>query len=691
MRKFLPLLAASTALAACASTGRPPAGAGEPAAVAAAAESDAEAPADRPQIGSFGFDEAGMDRSVAPGENFYRFANGTWAKNTAIPSDRSNYGMFTLLDDLSRQRTREILDEVKGDPNSKIGNAYAAYLDEAAIESRGLAPIEPWLGRIRGLKSKAGYASLAAEADRNGVPGPVGGYVGQDDKDPERYAYSLYQAGLGMPDRDYYLSQDSKLAETRAAYLKHLTNVLTLAGETDPAARAKAILAFETEIAKAHWTQVESRDATKVYNKMTMAALARSAPGFDFAAYARGVGANVDDLIVNQPSAMKGIAAAIDRAPLQVLRDQLLVRSLDNYSDYLPKRFDQEAFSFYGTVLSGTPEQEPRWKRGVTFVTAALSDEVSKIYVQRYFPPETKAAADKLVRNVIAAMDRRIDQLEWMAPATKTAAHAKLAAFTPKIGYPDRWRDFSGLRIRGDDPLGNAIRSANFAHEYNVGKLGQPIYRWEWGMTPMEINAYANFGMVEIVFPAAILQPPFFDPNADDAVNYGGIGAVIGHELSHHFDDQGAKYNREGRLVDWWTRQDVSNFESRLSALGSQYDSYEPLPGMHVQGKLTMGENVADLAGLTVAYDAWKASLNGAEPRVIDGFNGDQRFYLGWAQVWRRNYREANLRQRLLTDPHSPSEQRVAVVRNLDPWYGAFKVQPGQSLYVAPAQRVRIW
>ncbi|HEX8062315.1 MAG TPA: M13 family metallopeptidase [Allosphingosinicella sp.] len=692
MRKFLPLLAASTALAACASGNAPPAGPSETATVAAAAEGPAAPPeADRPQIGSFGFDEAGMDRSAAPGDNFYRFANGTWAKNTPIPSDRSNYGMFTLLDDLSRQRTREILDGVKDDPDSKIGNAYSAYLDEAAIEARGLAPIEPWLAQIRGLKAKSGYAALAAAADRNGIPGPVGGYVGQDDKDPERYAYSMYQAGLGMPDRDYYLSQDAKLAETRAAYLKHLTNVLTLAGEADAAARAKAILAFETEIARAHWTQVESRDATRIYNKMTLAALARSAPGFDFAAYSRGVGADVSDLIVNQPSAMKGIAAAIGRAPLQVLKDQLLVRSLDNYSDYLPRRFDQEAFSFYGTVLSGTPEQEPRWKRGVTFVTNALSDEVSKIYVQRYFPPETKAAADRLVRNVIAAMDRRIDRLEWMAPATRTAAHAKLAAFTPKIGYPDRWRDFSGLQIRRDDPLGNAMRSAHFEHEYNVGKLGKPIYRWEWGMTPMEINAYANFGMVEIVFPAAILQPPFFDPKADDAVNYGGIGAVIGHKLSHHFDDQGAKYNREGRLVDWWTPQDVTAFQSRLDALGAQYDAYEPLPGMHVQGKLTMGENVADLAGLTVAYDAWRQSLGGAEPRVIDGFTGDQRFYLGWAQVWRRNYREANLRQRLLTDPHSPSEQRVAVVRNLDPWYSAFKVQPGQALYVAPAQRVRIW
>jgi putative endopeptidase len=320
-----------------------------------------------------------------------------------------------------------------------------------------------------------------------------------------------------------------------------------------------------------------------------------------------------------------------------------------------------------------------------------MGEEVGKVYVARYFPPETKAAADALVRNVIAAMGRRIDQLSWMTPEAKTKAHAKLAAFTPKIGYPDRWRDYSGLEVRADDLLGNAMRARNFEHEYQLGKLGKPIYRWEWQMTPMEINAYANFGMVEIVFPAAILQPPFFDPHADPAVNYGGIGAVIGHELSHHFDDQGAKYNSEGRMVDWWTPQDVKNFEALTGRLATQYDAYEPLPGLHVQGRLTLGENIADLAGLTVAHDAYRASLEGKPAPVIDGFTGDQRFYLGWAQVWRRNYREPNLRQRLMTDPHSPSEQRVAVVRNLDPWYQAYPIAQGQTLFLTPEQRVRIW
>ena len=678
-------LAATTILAGCNTV---PAAFSPPPQVS---QAPSASPTQRPQIGDYGFDAAGMERGVNPGDNFYQFANGRWARETVIPADKSNYGSFNLLDDLSKQRTHEILDQVAADPNSKIGGAYTAFLDTAAIEAKGLAPIRPWLGDIAAVSSKAELAPLYARAAALGVSTPFASYVGQDDKDPETYVLGVSQSGLGMPDRDYYLSKDAKLADTRAKYLAHLTATMTLAGQPNAAARAAAILAFETGLATVHWTRVDSRDADKTYNKLTVAELARTAPGFDFRSMFVANGTNVDHVIVAQPSAIGGTARLIAATPLAVLKDQLLVRSLDSYAAYLPAAFDKENFAFYGTVLSGTPEQQVRWKRGVEFTTAALGDEVSKIYVQRYFPPETKAAADKLVKNVIAAMDRRIDTLEWMKPETKVRAHAKLAAFTPKIGYPDRWRDFSGLEIRRDDALGNAMRSARFEHAYNVGKLGQPIYRWEWGMTPMEVNAYANFGMVEIVFPAAILQPPFFDPNADAAVNYGGIGAVIGHELSHHFDDQGAKYDSSGKLVKWWTPADTTAFQSRLDALGKQYDAYEPLPGVHVQGKLTMGENVADLAGLAVAHDAYLASLNGASAPLIDGTTGDQRFYLGWAQVWRRNYREANLRQRLLTDPHSPSEQRGNIVRNMDPWYSAFGAQPGQKLYLAPTERVRIW
>lgn len=645
----------------------------------------------KPTFGDFGFDETGMDRAIAPGDDFYGYANGTWAKNTPIPADKSNYGAFNLLADLSQERTQGILKEAQNDPNSKIGTTYATYLDTATIDAKGLAPIKPWLDQIKSVKNKAGLAALYAQADRNGVGVPFGAGVGQDDKEPESYALFLNQRGLGMPDRDYYLSKDPKLAETKAAYLKHLTNVLTLAGEPNPAARAAAIVAFETKIAEVHWTRVESRDSNKTYNKMTVAALQKSAPGFDFKGYFAGIGAPVDSVVVAQPSAVTGIARLIAATPVSVLTDQLLVRSLDSFADVLPSAFDQEHFAFFGTVLSGQPEQEARWKRGVDFTTGVLADEVSKLYVARYFPPETKAAADRLVKNVIAAMDARIEQLDWMAPETKVKAHAKMAAFVPKIGYPDRWKDYSSLSIVAGDAFGNNLRANQWAHEENVGHLGKPLQRWEWGMTPMTVNAYANPGMVEIVFPAAILQPPFFDPNADDAVNYGGIGAVIGHEISHHFDDQGANYDMHGRLTEWWTPADTKAFKARTDALVAQYDQYEPLPGMHVKGALTLGENVADLAGLTVAYDAYHKALGGKDAPVIDGTSGDQRFYLGWAQVWRRNYREANLRQRLLTDPHSPSIQRTWVVRNLDPWYNAYNPAPDAKMALPPEKRVRIW
>jgi putative endopeptidase len=680
MFRIFTLALASTALAGSAVLTLPAAPATAQAAAAA-----------KPQFGTFGLDVAGMDRAVAPGDDFFGFASGTWARNTPIPPDKARYGMFNVLDDLSRERTRGIIEEQAKDPNSKIGAAYLSFMDETAVESKGLTPLQPWLRQVRTVRSKAGLAPLYARAEQIGVPQPFRMFVAQDRKAPDRYVLSMSQGGLGMPDRDYYLSSDPKLVETRTKYLQHLTNVLTLAGEKDAAARASAILDLETKVARAHWTRAESRDANKTYNKMSLAQLGKTAPGFGFATLVHGIGAKVSEVIVAQPSAFTGEAAAIARAPFSVLKDQLLVRSIDGYAAYLPKRFDQERFSFFGTVLTGTPEQEARWKRAVNFTVGTMGDDVSRLYVVKYFPPETKAAADKLVRNIIAAMDRRIDKLEWMSAGTRAKAHAKLAAFTPKIGYPTRWRDMSGLVIKRDDLVGNAMRSARFEHAYELGKLDGPIRRWEWGMTPMQINAYANFGMVEIVFPAAILQPPFFDPNADPAVNYGGIGAVIGHELSHHFDDQGAKYDLSGKLIDWWTPGDSKQFTMRLDKYEQQINAYEPLPGIHVNGKLTMGENVADLAGVTVAHDAYIASLNGAQPPVIEGMTADQRFYLGWAQVWRCNMREPALRQQLLTDPHSPCPVRTDVVRNMDPWYDAFGAKAGQKLYLAPADRVRIW
>ena len=667
------------------STAKKPSGAAVGAVAAAPAGTTGQ-----PQIGPWGFDLAGMDRSVAPGDDFYAYAGGTWGKATAIPADKSSYGAFDTLADLSRERTRGILEAAKGD---KIGAAYATYLDTAAIEAKGLTPAKPWFGKVKALSSKVGYPALVAEADRNGVGTPFGGGVGQDAKNPETYVVGIRQSGLGLPDRDYYLNpkNDPKLAEAKAAYQAHIAKMFTLAGEPDADARAKAIVDFETQIAQVSWTRIDSRNADKTYNKMTVAELQQAAPGFDFAAYLRAGATPVDTVVVAQPSAVTGIAKLIADTPLAVLKDQLLLRSLDAYADVLPRAFDQEQFAFYGTVLNGTPQQEERWKRAVGWTSGALSDDVSKLYVAQYFPPATKAAADALVRNVIAAMNNRIDKLTWMEPATKAKAHAKLAAFTPKIGYPSRWRDYSSLTITPGDAFGNELRASQWRHDYNVGHLGKPLQRWEWGMTPMTVNAYANFGMVEIVFPAAILQPPFFDPNADPAVNYGGIGAVIGHEMSHHFDDQGAKFDARGQLTQWWTDADVKNFTALEDKLVAEYDAYEPLPGQHVQGRLTLGENSADLAGLSAAYDAYHASLGGKPAPVIGGLTGDQRFYLGWAQVWRRNYREKALQQRLLTDPHSPSEQRANIVRNMDPWYAAYKPAPGGKLVLTPEQRVRIW
>lgn len=659
---------------------------------AALAHADpAPAPATGPTYGTFGFDTKGMDPSVAPGDNFFSYANGGWVKSTTIPDDKASYNMFTVLDDLSKQRTQGILKAELANPASKIGNAYASYLDLATVEAKGLAPIRPWLDRIAKLSSKADFPALVAEAERNGVAGPFRFGVGQDDKDPETYAINLAQGGLGLPDRDYYLTDTPKMAAIRTAYVAHLAKLFDLAGEANGMARAQAVMALETEIARGHWTRIDSRDADKTYNKMTLAQLATLAPGFDFAAMFKAVGQSPAYVLVAQPSAMTAEAALIAKADLGVLKDMLMLRSLDGFSTYLPEAIAKESFAFNGTTLSGVPAREERWRRAVTFTTRALGEDVGKIYVAQYFPPETKAAADMLVHNIIDAMGTRIDKLDWMAAETKAKAHEKLAAFTPKIGYPTQWRDYSGLEIRRDDLFGNALRSRQFEFDYDLGKLGKPIYRWEWGMTPMTINAYANFAMVEIVFPAAILQPPFFDPKADPAVNYGGIGVVIGHELSHHFDDQGAKFDKSGKLTKWWTDADIAAFKALEAKLAAQYDAYEPVPGQHIQGKLTLGENSADLAGLAVAYDAYHKSLGGKPAPVIDGLTGDQRFFLGYAQVWRIKTREEALRQQLLTDPHSPGEFRVLEVRNSDNWYKAFNPKPTDKLYLKPEDRVKVW
>jgi len=687
MRKFLILFLLSTS-AACST-----APSDQPETVSAAAAGPAAPEGmERPQIGSFGFDVTGMDRTVDPGDSFYRYANGNWDRVTEIPNDRSNYGMFTMLEDLSRSRTHAILDEAARTPGSRMGDFYASFMDEAAINSAGLAPLQPMLNEIRAVRTRSEWAAELGRMFRRGVSGPIRGYVNSDERNPNEAIMRLLQGGLGLPDRDYYLGTDAAIAEKRAAYEAYLARLLTLAGESNAEQRAAAVMGFERGIAQVHWTRVQSRDDEATYNRWALADFPRNAPGFDWPAFFQTIGvAGQANLLVSQPSAFAGTARLIGATPQSVLNDYLLLRTIDNAAPYLSDDFVNAHFGFHGTVLNGTPEIEDRWKRGVDLVTNLIPDDVSRLYVERHFPPEAKAAADQLVRNVIAAMDHRLANLSWMAPETRARARAKLAAFTPKIGYPEFWHDYSGIRVSRDNLLQNVMNATAWQYDFELAKLGRPVDRREWGMTPMEINAYANPVWNEIVFPAAILQPPFFDPHADPAINYGGIAAVIGHELSHHFDDQGSRYDQTGTLREWWTPQDRERFNALTAQLVAQYDLYEPLPGHHIQGGLTLGENIADLAGLTVAYDAYRIALGGRPAPVLEGLTGDQRFYLGWAQVWRRKYREANLLQRLLTDPHSPSEQRAAVVRNLDPWYAAYNVNADDTLYLAPDRRVRIW
>lgn len=698
MRSMFAVLAAGTILGGCATRGAELAP--SPAAAVDPAPAEVAAPSEKPEIGTFGFDVAGMDRSVRPGHDWVQFANGTYLRTLEIPADRAAFGMFTRLDELSRERTREIIEASAkasapaGTNEQRVGDFYKAFMDEASIEALGAAPLMADLAPFQAAKSKSEFARALGDSLDGFGPSLFPYYVNQDAKDPERYIPVFLQGGLGMPDRDYYLSSDPKLADARTKYLSHVARMLTLAGvpSDQAAAKARNIFEMEKKFAQVHWTRVESRDDDKTYNKWSKADFARKAPGFDWNAFFSAGGLEAQqEFIVSQPTAFAGMARVIASTPLQTLKDWAVLHTARDAAGVLPKAFVEERFDFSGRVLSGTPELEPRWKRGVSAVNGAIGEAVGELYVARYFPPDTKAEADRLVRNIIAAMDSRLANLPWMTPETKVRARAKLASFRPKIGYPDKWIDYSALTIAPGDAYGNVQRATAFEYQRNLNKLGKPVDRDEWFMTPMTVNAYANPTMNEIVFPAAILQPPFFDPDADDAINYGGIGAVIGHEISHHFDDQGRKYDPQGRLTDWWTPADVTAFEAYATQLADQYSKYEPLPGAFINGRLALGENIADLAGLLVSYDAYRLSLGGQEAPVLDGLTGDQRFFLGHAQIWRQKYREPALKQQLVTGPHSPGHFRPYVVRNLDPWYQAFQVQPGETLYLTPEQRVRVW
>jgi len=651
-----------------------------------------------PSYGTWGFNLEGRDTTVNPGDSFFQYANGTALKSLTIPADRSNYGSFNLLRELSDNRMKLLISDIVADTSlaagsegAKVRDLYRSYADEARIEALDAQPIQPILTRIRGLDTREKLAAYMGETVDMPGGSLFGVYIGEDAKDPSKYAVYMGQGGLGLPDRDYYLNPIH--ADKLAAYRAYVAQMLTLGGWAEPEASADAVLAFETRIATVHWTKIENRDDDKTYNPMTRAELATAAPGFDWNGFmtAADLG-DVARVVVAQNTALPKeaeIFAATDIATLQAWQ---AFHSIDQSASMLSRRFSDASWTFRAHVMQGALEQRTRDKRAVSFAEGALGEVLGKAYVARWFPADSKAKMEDLVANLRRALSIRIDNLDWMTPETRVKAQEKLAKFRVKIGYPNKWRDYSGLEIRADDLFGNSLRSQAFEWDYQVRRLNGPVDKDEWGMTPQTVNAYYNPTGNEIVFPAAILQPPFFDPDADPAVNYGGIGGVIGHEIGHGFDDQGRKYDGDGVLAEWWTPADEAAFETRTVALGAQYDAYEPLPGLHVQGGLTMGENIGDASGVAVGLEAYHLSLNGAPSPVLDGVTGDQRFFFGWAQVWQSKYRDAAIQNQVANDPHSPAEFRViGPLRNVDAWYDAFNVQPGTRYYLAPADRVRIW
>jgi putative endopeptidase len=655
-----------------------------------------------------GIDLAGMDRSVAPGDNFFAYANGSWVKTASIPPDRSSYGPMAMLAELTAKRTSDLITEVAGQstaPGSeeqKIKDFFAAYMDEAGIEANGLRPLQPLLDGIAAIADRKELAlvlgrQLRADVDIFNATDLTtdklfGLWVAQDLDNPSRYLPFLLQGGLGMPDRDYYLDPSPRMEDIRAKYRTHIAAMLRLAHVPDAEAKAPIIFDLEKRIAEAHSSREDTGDIKKGDNHWTRADFDAKAPGLDWAAYFAAAGLDGRrDFVVWQPGAVTGTSALAASAPLDAWKDYLVFRAIEHSADVLPKAFVDESFAFHGTVLSGTPQLRDRWKRAVDAVSAAIGEAVGRLYVARYFPPEEKARAQAMVRNLIAAFMRRIDNLEWMSPATKSKAKAKLAVLKVGVGYPDKWTDYTGLDVRADDAFGNQARAELFQLKRTLMKLDRPVDRDEWVMTPQTVNAVNLPAMNALNFPAAFLQPPYFDPKRPEVMDYGATGSVIGHEISHSFDDQGALFDATGRLNNWWTKEDLEHFQSAAERLVKQYDAYRPFPDLAVNGKLTLSENIADIGGLAAAYDAYRLSLGGKKAEVVEGFSGDQQFFISFGQAWRQKRREASLRRQVLTDGHSPAEYRADAVRNIDAWYGAFDVKPGQALYLAPSDRVQIW
>ncbi|HVI59385.1 MAG TPA: M13 family metallopeptidase [Luteimonas sp.] len=698
-RKLALATAVAGALAACTQAPSPdaqPQASAAPPAAAPAAATDS------------GIDLVGIDKSVKPGDDFNAYANGTWEKTTKIPDDRSSTGVFVQVFELAEKRTAELIqglgksNPAAGSDARRIADYYAAYMDEAGIEQRGLAPLQPVLDRIDAVDSVAalsGYIGGSVRADTdplnytNFATGNLFGvFVARGLEGPPRNVATLMQGGLGMPDREYYLSSDKPMAQNRDKYRAYIAALLEQAGTPDAQARAKAIFDLEMKIAKAHASVVDSQDVHKGNNPWDASGLAKQAPGLDWPAFLQAAGLSGEKTIVAwQPDAIRGISALVASEPLAVWKDYLRFHALDHSAGLLPKAYAELWFDFHGKTLQGTPQQRDRWKRAVASTSKALGDAVGKRYAEEYFPPSSKAQVEGMVHNILAAFRDGVDKLDWMTPETKAKAKAKAETMRVSVGYPETWRDYSKLEIRRDDPLGNALRAEEYEYRYQLSKLGKDIDPGEWWMTPQTVNAIQLPLQNAMNFPAAILEAPFFDPKADPAANYGAIGAVIGHEISHGFDNTGADFGADGQLRNWWTPEDSAHFKAAADRLVKQYDAYEPLPGLHINGAQTLGENIADVSGLQAAYRAWRASLGGKEPPVIDGLTGDQRFFLAFGQAWRTKMREPTLRARVIGDGHAPGPYRALTVRNIDPWYAAFGVQQGQKLYLAPEERVRIW
>lgn len=646
-----------------------------------------------------GIIKANMDTLVKPGDNFEAYVNGAWIKKTQIPADKSSYGIFDVLYDKSQEDVKKIIEDAaksnakEGSDQQKIGDFFASYLDQKTRDAKGIKPLEAKLKSIDALASYTDLATYFGTANRDGNLAPFGVGVGQDFKDPTKYVLSTWQGGIGLPEREYYVLTDAKSVETRKAYQKHIEKMFTLAQFADPAGSAAKILALETRLASAHMKKEDTRNTAGLYNKYETANLKSLAPDFDWAAYLKAAGMDKEKtIIVSQVAYTKALNDIIKSTPLDVWKTYLKWGALHGSATALTKDLDLENFDFYGKTLYGTPKQREQWRRGVDAVNNNLGEIVGKEYVARHFPPEAKERMEKLVQNLLKAYEESIKGLDWMSADTKKQALVKISKFNPKIGYPNKWKDYSALKIDKTDLYGNLERAQAFRYNFDLARLGKPVDKDEWGMTPQTINAYYNPSLNEIVFPAAILQPPFFDLNVDDAVNYGAIGAVIGHEIGHGFDDQGATFDGDGAMRDWWTPADLEAFKKRTAALVDQYNGFEALPGLHVNGAFTLGENIGDLGGLSIGLKAYKLSLKGKTAPVMDGFTGEQRVFLGWGQVWLNKDREETLRMQISADPHSPAKFRInGTVRNIPEFYEAFKVKPGDSLYLAPEKRVKIW